>query len=310
MKIRPLLFIAILGVLIGIISAVIYNERANPLSPVAVSYNPYETGIYATGIIESFQVNGSDVSIYPEVAGRIIRIFVKNGDNIKKNTPILAIDDSVQRQVVARDEAQVRYAVASLVNVQKQLEKTRASYQLNPLSISRNALDMAIYAVKMAEENVKAAKAQYKSDKALLDKYIVRSTVDGTILRIQPALGDYASPSGSWDTYTQAMLPTVVMGQVTPYLQVRAFVDEILTPRLPDPDKLQATMFIRGMNNKSIPLEFSSIQPYTIPNIELSDERNERVDVRVLPIIFRLNKPDDIKVFPGQLVDVYLKGKA
>jgi HlyD family secretion protein len=28
-----------------------------------------------------------------------------------------------------------------------------------------------------------------------------------------------------------------------------------------------------------------------------------------LPIIFKFKKPEDINIFPGQLVDVYLKGK-
>ena len=62
------------------------------------------------------------------------------------------------------------------------------------------------------------------------------------------------------------------------------------------------------MNNKAVPLEYVNIQPYTIPNIELSDQRNERVDVRVLPIIFKLKRPEDINIFPGQLVDIYIKG--
>jgi HlyD family secretion protein len=310
MKIKPLLIIAIVGILIGIISAIIYNEKATPLPPVAVSYNPYEAGIYATGIVESFQINGSNVNIYPEVAGKVTNIFLNNGQVIKKGTPILTIDDSVQREIVAKDQAQIQYAIASFIELTKQLDKTQKAYSLNPKSVSINSLDNAIYAVKTAEANVSVAKAQYQSDKALLDKYIVRSPINGMILRIVSAIGDYASPQGSYDTYTQGMLPTVQMGVVTPYLQVRSFVDEILVPKLPAPSKLEATMFIRGLNNKSIPLKFSSIQPYTIPNIELSDQRNERVDVRVLPIIFKFNKPTDINIFPGQLVDVFIKGKA
>ena len=57
-------------------------------------------------------------------------------------------------------------------------------------------------------------------------------------------------------------------------------------------------MFIRGLNNKSIPWNFE-LQPYTIPNIELSDQRNERVDVRVLPIIFKFKKPKILIFFLG-----------
>ena len=73
-------------------------------------------------------------------------------------------------------------------------------------------------------------------------------------------------------------------------LAVRCYIDEILIPRLPPPDKLQAQMFIRGTNTK-IPLEFVRVQPYVSPKIELSNERQERVDLRVLPVIFRFTPP-------------------
>ena len=36
------------------------------------------------------------------------------------------------------------------------------------------------------------------------------------------------------------------------------------------------------------------MQPFVSPKIELSDQRQERVDVRVLPVIFRVEKPEDM----------------
>ncbi len=199
---------------------------------------------------------------------------------------------------------------ANLLNVQEQLEKIRLAYKLNHKAVSKNELDNAINAVKIAKAALAVASKQFESDNNLLAKYVTKSPIDGVVLRVVPAVGDYISPAGSYDTYTRGFVPTVQMGIVTPYLQVRAYVDEILVPRLPQPEKLQATMFIRGMNNKSVALEYVSIQPYTIPNIQLSDNRNERVDVRVLPIIFKFTKPEDINIYPGQLVDIYLKGSA
>jgi len=309
MKIRLLIILACIGVLAGIISVYIYNEKVKPEQPLNVSYNPYIKGIYATGIVESYQSTGSNINIYPEVQGRVTAIFANDGNLLKKGNPILAIDDSVQKEIVTRDIAQVKYAGATLVNLEEQLQKIQKSYELDHESVSKNSLDNAINAVKIQKENVCVAKAQYKSDKALWDKYIVRAPVDGMILRIGIALGDYASPQGRYDTYTQAMLPVVEMGIVTPYLEVRCFLDEILVPSLPNPSRLEATLFVRGERNKSVPLQFVKIQPYTIPKIQLSNERTERVDVRVLPIIFRFKKPKDINVYPGQLVDIYIKGK-
>jgi HlyD family secretion protein len=48
------------------------------------------------------------------------------------------------------------------------------------------------------------------------------------------------------------------------------------------------------------------VQPIVSPKIELSDQRQERVDVRVLPIIFKVEKPKGVNLYPGELVDVYL----
>ena len=64
-------------------------------------------------------------------------------------------------------------------------------------------------------------------------------------------------------------------------------------------------MLIRG-TNISIPLEYVRVQPYVSPKIELSSQRTERVDVRVLPVLFRFERPKDINIYPGQLVDVYI----
>lgn len=309
MKIRWLFITAGAGILAGLISVYIYNEKAAPQPPIAASYNPYENGVYATGIVESFQPHSSNINIYPEVSGTVTNVFVSDGQTLTQGTPLFSLDDSVQKQIVAKDLASTQYANANLVNVQQQLDKTQKSYNIDHQSVSQNTLDTAVNAVKIAVENLNVAKGQYGADKALLDHYIVRAPIDGMVFRMVAATGDYVSPQGIFDTYTTNMLPAVQMGVVTPDLEVRCYLDEILVPSLPDTKNLEATLYVRGQNTKGIPLQFVSIQPYTIPNIELSNERAERVDVRVLPIIFKFKKPTDMKMYPGQLVDIYIKGK-
>jgi HlyD family secretion protein len=71
---------------------------------------------------------------------------------------------------------------------------------------------------------------------------------------------------------------------------------------------MNAQMFIRG-TDIHVPLTFTRIQPYVSPKIELSDERQERVDLRVLPVIFRFASPKSLNLYPGQLVDVYVSEK-
>jgi HlyD family secretion protein len=95
------------------------------------------------------------------------------------------------------------------------------------------------------------------------------------------------------------------MGRSQTYLGVRCYIDEILIPRLPQASQIKAQMFIRG-TNISIPLEFVQVQPYVTPKIELSNQRAERVDTRVLPVIFRFKTPKNSNIYPGQLVDVYI----
>lgn len=310
MNIKTLFILACVGILAGLISVYVYHEKIEPKPPITVSYNPYATGIYATGIVESYQVNGSNVNIFPEVPGKVITIFVKDGQTIHAGDPLLALDDSVQRKIVEKDIAEIELARANLTNVQAQLDKISKSFYLDPKSVSKNTLDNAINAVLIDQKSLIVAIAQSKSDTAVLAKYIINSPIDGIILRVVVAVGDYVtSTQGTFDTYTQSFLPAVQMGVITPYLAVRCYLNEILIPKLPDSSKLDATLFIRGTKNESIALEYVNTQPYAIPNIQLSNERNERVDVRVLPILFKFKKPNNMNIFPGQLVDIYIKGK-
>jgi len=64
-------------------------------------------------------------------------------------------------------------------------------------------------------------------------------------------------------------------------------------------------MSVRGSDVK-IPLEFVRVQPYVSPKIELSDQRQERVDVRVLPVILKIANSTNVNLYPGELVDVYI----
>jgi len=231
-------------------------------------------------------------------------------------------------------KAQVEVARASLKTSQDALEKQQRSYQIEPRSVSKDVLDNAVNAVRVARANLDVAERQLDltragawiydvenqekqcaalskglaSSTALWNKYTVRSPVEGRILAVNVSVGSYVSAQGSYDTYTQGLGPVAVMGAPQAYGQVRCYVDEILVHRLPKGPGMKATMFLRG-TDVSVPLEFVRVQPYVSPKIELSDQRLERVDVRVLPLIFRFEKPGAADVYPGQLVDVYIAEK-
>ncbi|MEN6320099.1 MAG: biotin/lipoyl-binding protein [Syntrophaceae bacterium] len=307
MRNKFIFILAIVGLLGGLVSAYIFGIEKKPQTPAFnPASNPYTNGIYSQAIIESYQTNGANINIYPEVTGTIAQIFVAEGATINKGTPLILIEDSIQRATVEQQKSQVELVRANLKSSQDQLDKQRKSYELDPRSVSKNDLDNAENAVKVAKANIEVAQKAYKLAQTLLSKYTIKAAADGVILSINVAVGSYVSSQGAYDTYTQGFTPILVMGGSQTYIGVRCYIDEILISRLPQVPQMRAQMFIRG-TNISIPLEYVRVQPYVSPKIELSNQRTEKVDVRVLPVIFRFKKPKDVDVYPGQLVDVYIE---
>jgi HlyD family secretion protein len=198
---------------------------------------------------------------------------------------------SVSKDAVDNVSNAFKMAKANLEVTQKQYELTKAGAW--------------IYDIKNQERQYDALSKAYTASNALLSKYTVKAPVDGVALSITAAVGSYVSPQGTYDTYSQGAAPVIVIGALQGHLGVRVYVDEILVHRLPDAEHMRATMFVRGTDLSS-PLEFVRVQPYVSPKIELSNQRAERVDVRVLPVIFKFEPTKKLNLYPGQLVDVYI----
>ena len=287
--------IAAIGILAGLIAAYIFGMERKAQPPVfqPVS-NPYASAIYANGMIESDQPSGENINIFPEVSGPITQVFVQEGQQVSAGAPLFNIEDSVQR-------ANTELAAANLKVARDQYDKRRAAYDTDPKSVSKDVLDTA-------EDAVIQATAALKAANALLQYYSVKAPVDGVVLAVNAAVGGYVSSQGNYDTYTELFDPLVVMSGPQDYMEVRCYVDEILVSRLPSHWHIQAQMQITGTDIK-VPLEFVRVQPYISPKIELSNEKQEQVDLRVLPVIFRFEKKD-APVYPGQMVDVFIGQEA
>ena len=312
---RPRLeqLLAFLGLLAGLFGAYIYGLHAAPQPPAFnPAANPYSKGVYAEGMVESYQSSGENINIFPNISGTVVSIPVHEGQWVGKGTVLIHFDDSVQKAAVEYDRAQIGYARAQLKTAQDELAKYQVSYRLDPKSISKYVLDDAINAGRVAARNVEVNVRNYNSASALLAWYTIKAPADGRVLAIHAAVGSYVVTSqGTYDSYTQGFDPVVVMGpsgKSEEYLNVRCYIDEILINRLQPGLQMHARMFVRG-TDISVPLEFVRVQPYVSPKIELSDQRLERVDVRVLPIIFRFPKAKNLDVYPGELVDVYVAEK-
>lgn len=358
---RILFGLSLLGLLAGLLAAYVFGveRRAQPPLYAPVS-NPYASAIYANGIIESVQPGGANINLYPEVAGPVTAVLVREGQPVKAGAPLLAIDDVVQRagteQLRLQSEAarallrelraqprretlqvslaQVAQAEAAVRTARAQYDKRRLSSELDPRSLSRDVLDSARGALDQAVTGLDVARRQYQLLKAgawsydvasqarqyeaarqaylaadaLLRKHTLTALADGVVLAINASPGSYVSPQGAYDSYTGASAPPVVMGAPQDVLAVRCYVDEILVSRLPAPGAIQARMVIRGSGAR-VPLEFVRVQPYVQPKIQLSNQRQEKVDLRVLAVLFRFHTQGLKSVYPGQLVDVYIGPK-
>lgn len=358
MKTQVIFALSAAGVLAGLAGAWLFSEERPPQPPLfKPAQNPFAAGIYANGIVESAQANGQNINIYPEVAGTVRQVFVREGQQVQGGTPLLAIDDSIQAATVAQQKAQMEAAVAvldslraqprketlavvqaqlaqaqaNLQTAQAQFDKQRRSYDIEPRSVSLDALDNARnalatahaaqqvalrqyeltragawqYDIRSQARQADAAAKAYQAGSSLLSRYTVRAPADGVVLAVNTAAGSYVSPQGVYSTYTEGAAPPVVMGAVQGELHVRCFIDEILISRLPPPGRIVAQMSVRG-TGLTLPLQFVRVQPYVSPKIQLSNQRQERVDVRVLPVIFRFTPAAGQALYPGQLVDVYI----
>ena len=99
--------------------------------------NPYASGIFANGIVESYQSNGANVNIYPDVSGTIRQILVEEGADVRAGTPLLVIDDTVQRAVAGQEKSTADAA-------QAQLQMLKAQPRKESLAVLKAQLDAKI----------------------------------------------------------------------------------------------------------------------------------------------------------------------
>lgn len=208
MRNKILFIISGLGLVLAVVSAFIFAEQPKAQPPLFnPAANPYASGIYSEGMIESDQAQGENINIYPEVAGPITQILASEGQQVHRGDPLLSIDDSVQRATAEQQRsqadaalamlnelkaeprpeslavavAQVENARANLKNTQDELAKQQHSYELDPRSVSMDALDNARNAEKVAASNLAVVERQYELTKAGRGSTMFKIRSDSTL---------------------------------------------------------------------------------------------------------------------------------
>ncbi|MEK6777978.1 MAG: ATP-binding cassette domain-containing protein [bacterium] len=96
--------------------------------------------------------------------------------------------------------------------------------------------------------------------------------------------------------------PLILLGGVTP-LNVRVDVDENDAWRVRA--GASAVGYLRGNRMIKVPLAFVRFEPYVVPKKSLTGDSTERVDTRVLQVVFSFTR-GDLPIFVGQQMDVFI----
>jgi HlyD family secretion protein len=169
-------------------------------------------------------------------------------------------------------------------------------------------------AVAQAEASAAAQEAAIASitQNMLLQQELIRqaqANLDSAEAERTSRLAGSQALCRSYSRWLQAGVlanPLMTMGSADP-LHVRADVDEADSWRIDA--KGPAIARLRGNPAISAPLNFVRFEPYVLPKRSLSGDNTERVDTRVLQVIYAF-APKDFPAFVGQQVDIFIKAPA
>src|SRR6266567_4174899 len=341
MKRTVLPIVAAVAAILGMISVARTRPRREPtVPPSAPPTSSFEQVVAGVGLVEA---NSENIDISCAVSGMVTQLYVKAGDRVGQGQKLFSLDDrdlradqQVKRTALEgaqarlakleqepRAEERVREAQANLADAEVQMrliesvtdkravrdedvQRRRLAYkaaqarlaeveaQLELLKAGAWAPDIAV-----AKSEVAQAEAQVKMVETNIDRLTMRAPIAGVILQNKVRLGQYAQCGPLSE-------PLMILGSVTP-LHIRVDVDEHDAWRVPG--GAQAVASPRGNGSIRIPLEFVRFEPYVIPKKSLTGDSTERVDTRVLQVIYRI-RDGEPSVYVGQQMDVYIDGSA
>lgn len=198
---RKLVFFIIGGVVLLLVAVAIALHSRKP--PITVQTEK----VFRHNITEIVVANGKiqpvvQVGISPEVAGEIVALPVKEGDQVKKGDLLVRIKPD--NYLATRDSAAASYqsAIANKNLAQAQLDKAEAEYKRN-LELFQHKLvsdseflqiktDYAVAKLQYETATHQVDQSRYGLDNANADlnKTTILSPIDGTVVNLKSQLGE------------------------------------------------------------------------------------------------------------------------
>jgi HlyD family secretion protein len=221
-------------------------------------------------------VEADMIFVSPDEYGRVTKLNVREGDEVKVGDPLYSVDDDLQ-------QADLNQNKATLANAQQTYD--RAASLRGTGAGTQAALDSAVSALRVAEAHVVTSETRLARRKGF-------APVAGTIQQIYFRDGEMV----------QAQRP--VLSIMPPgNMKIRFFVPESELPKLAIGDEVRVTCDNCSANLTAKIYFIATTAEYTPPVIYSLDERNKLVYL----IQARPSRPDALRV--GQPISVYLNPK-
>jgi HlyD family secretion protein len=308
LPVLPLIALVFLG---WAVTSVISNlpQETVTAPPAPPPRSTFAETVAAVGLVEP---EDELITLGSHRSGVVEQTHVKAGQQVKKGEPLVTLDTRQLRAELAVAKAQVNEAQAALAVAQAQealarrnVEFARSLTDARAMSDEERTqreltLGTAQAKVKSNEAAIQRAQAQIVVIETEIARSVITSPRDATVLQMKVREGEYVSTG-------VASAPWLVLGDLSE-LHVRADVDEYEAWKVRANSKANAQ--VRGNPSLSAQLEFVRFEPLVIPKKSLTGDATERVDTRVLQVIYRLQKPFPPALFVGQQMDVFIAKEA
>jgi multidrug resistance efflux pump len=245
----------------------------------------------------------------------VTEVYVKAGDQIMKGQRLFSVDDRDTRAALAAkaaaDDASVQVRLIESVTDRRavreeDIERRRAALaQANARVVeaekSLSLLKAGAWGpdLQVARISVKQAQAAVEQSQIDLERLTSLAPINGVILQNHVRVGQYASCAGTSE-------PLMIIGS-SGALNLRVDISENDAWRVKE--GASGTAYVRGNAALHYPVTFVRTEPYVLPKRSLTGDATERVDTRVLQVIYRF---DDVTahLFVGQQMDLYVRGNS
>ena len=267
--------------------------------------------VAGTGVVEP---SSELVNIGTSLPGLVTNVFVRPGEYVSKGQPLFTVDDRAIRARLDENNAAIAQAEAAIAEASgasqtagrqlalyRQVEDAAAVSRAEVIRAEGDAAT-ARSRLSVARAQLTAAKAAARSVQTELGRLTVRAPIAGEILAVNIRTGEFVQAGGQQGGNAD---PYIEMGETRP-LYVRVDIDEDEAVRL---DMGAAAMVSpRGAAEQKVRAKFVRAEPKVVPKRSLTNSASERVDVRVVQVLYELPVTDGV-FRVGQQIDAFIPAR-